>query len=154
MDLSYLRKLYEEKLVAFHESFDTWQDAVLAAVEPMARRGMVTPEYGQGILRNTELYGPYIFLAPHVCMPHCNRYDAVITPGICFMKCNQPVIADPAEPELGAELFFSVAAKSEGEHLDTLKEVVDILDNEEVIQALLSVKTEEEFRELVFQNSF
>lgn len=150
MSLTYLQKLYEQGLVAFHESFPCWQDAVLAAVEPMVRKNMVSGEYGSSILRHVQTYGPYIFLAPHICMPHCNAYEYVRTPGVCFMKCNQPVIADPAEPDMGAELFFSVAAQAEGEHLDAVKELMHVLQDEDLVEALLSVKTEKEFEQLIF----
>jgi len=149
MSLTYLQKLYEQGLVAFHESFPSWQDAVLAAVEPMVKKDMVLPEYGSSILKHVQTYGPYIFLAPHICMPHCNAYEYVRTPGVCFMKCNQPVIADPAEPDMGAELFFTVAAQAEGEHLDAVKELMHVLEDEALIDALLGVTSEAAFRELL-----
>lgn len=141
MNLTLLKKLYRENLVSVVNSFPTWQEAVVASVNPMVRKGMVSEAYGTSILSHIEEYGPYIFLAPHICMPHCKAYEHVFTPGICFMKCNEPVIAEPEHPEMGAELFFAIASVSEGAHIDAIKDIMQILDDEDAVKALLEVKT-------------
>ena len=138
MDLTYLKELYEQGLVCFHESFPTWQEAILAAVKPLVKKGMVTADYGPSILEHVDKFGPYIFLAPHICMP-----------GVCFMKCNQPVIADPDDPEMGAELFFSVAALAEGDHLEAVQRLMKILEDDSIVEALLAVHSEDDFRQLI-----
>lgn len=149
MDLTYLKELYEQGLVCFHESFPTWQEAILTAVEPLVKKGMVTADYGPSILEHVDKFGPYIFLAPHICMPHCNAHECVRTPGVCFMKCNQPVIADPDDPEMGAELFFSIAALAEGDHLEAVQRLMRILEDDSIVEALLAVHSEDDFRQLI-----
>ena len=149
MKLTLLQQLYEKNLIAVAQSFPTWQGAVKASVEPMVRAGMVTEEYGEAILKHVEKYGPYIFLAPHICMPHCSAYEYVKEPGICFMKCNVPVIVDPEDPEMGAELFFAIAAQSEGEHLGAIREIMELLCDEETMDALLRVRSIQELEKLL-----
>ena len=101
------------------------------------------------IIRHVGEYGLYIFLAPHICMPHCKEFQYVKEAGMCIMKCNQPVYPDPNDPELYAELFFPIAAKSEGAHLDSIQDLMEILDDEETVEALLAAKTKEDFERLV-----
>lgn len=149
MNLTLLKKLYQENLISVVDSFPTWQEAVTASVNPLVRKGMVSEEYGTSILTHIEKYGPYIFLAPHICMPHCNAYEHVFTPGVCFMKCNEPVIVEPDHPEMGAELFFAIAAASEGAHIDAIKDVMEILDDEAAVKALLEAKTYGDLRSLI-----
>ncbi|MCI5928026.1 MAG: PTS sugar transporter subunit IIA [Pseudoflavonifractor capillosus] len=149
MKLDFFKKLYNAGLFSLHESFDSWEDAVKASIAPMVEKGMVDQEYGNAIIRHVGEYGLYIFLAPHICMPHCKEFQYVKEAGMCIMKCNQPVYPDPNDPELYAELFFPIAAKSEGAHLDSIQDLMEILDDEETVEALLAAKTKEDFERLV-----
>ena len=148
MDLSYIRELYEKGLFVIHDGFDKWEDAIHAAVRPMEDKGLVLPAYADSIIEHVGKYGNYIFMAPHICMPHCNAYSFVKKPGVSFMKSNRPVIADKNEPEMGAELFFAIAAQSEGEHIDEIQKVAELLINDEIVTALVNAKTEQDFRSL------
>ena len=150
MDLEIIKELYEQGLICFHESFDTWQEAVLASIEPMIEHGNVSKEYGEGIIKSAEENGLYIFLAPHICMPHCGLYEYVKKPCFCFMKVNQPVIADPDDPEMGAELFFAIAATQAGEHLDFISKLSTLLGDDEVVNTLLSVRNEEDLKKILY----
>lgn len=153
MQFALLKRLFQEGLISVEDEFPSWQEAILASVKPMVEKGMVTSEYGTSILKHVEEYGPYIFLAPHICMPHCKAYEYVNKPGICFMKCNKPVAADPNDPEMGAELFFAIASKAEGEHLEAIQGIMQMLTDEEAIEALLKVRTFEELKELIVREN-
>lgn len=152
MNLDIIKELYEKGLVYFRESFDTWQEAVLASIEPMVNKGYVEKEYGQGIISSAEENGLYIFLAPHICMPHCGLYEFVKNPGFCFVKVNKPIIANPDEPEMGAELFFAIAATEAGEHLNFISKLSVLLSDEQVINTLLSVKNEDDLKKVIYKN--
>lgn len=148
MDLSYIRELYEKGLFAIHEGFEHWEDSIYAAVQPMVDKGLVLPDYAHSIIEHVGKYGNYIFMAPHICMPHCKAYQFVKSPGVAFMKSNRPVIVDKNEPEMGAELFFAVAAQSEGEHIEEIQKVAELLMSEEIVNALVAARTEHDFRVL------
>lgn len=149
MDLSFIRDLFEKGLYSVHESFDRWQDAIIAAVQPLVDNGCVDPEYATSIFDNIEENGPYIFLAPHICMPHSKAVQYVHKPCICFMKVNQPVKYDEDDPVTHAELFFTIAATEPGAHLDFIETLVNIFDDEEAMDTLLRCQTEEEFKEVL-----
>ncbi len=149
MELSYLKALYNKGLVDVYDRFDTWQDAVRASVGPMVRAGMVEPDYGKSILDNVAENGPYIFLAPHICMPHSKNVELVREAGVCFVKVNEPVCYDKEDPEMGAELFFAIAPKELNGHLDAVMDLAEIFDDSETIDALLAAKTMADFEKLL-----
>ena len=140
MELSYLKALYNKGLVDVFDRFDTWQDAVRASVGPMVRAGMVEPDYGESILDNVAENGPYIFLAPHICMPHSKNVELVREAGVCY---------DKEDPEMGAELFFAIAPKELNGHLDAVMDLAEIFDDSETIDALLAAKTMADFEKLL-----
>ena len=77
MELAYLKKLYQDGLFDVYSGFDTWEEAVKAACSPLIRQGLVEPAYADSIIENVAENGPYIFIAPHICMPHSKRTDLV-----------------------------------------------------------------------------
>ena len=81
MKLDYLKGLYQKGLFEVHECFTTWEQAVRASVQPLVRAGMAEPAYADSIIDNVEENGPYIFLAPHICMPHSKAVELVHKPG-------------------------------------------------------------------------
>lgn len=149
MKLDFLKALYQENLICVRDSFDTWQDAVKGSLAPMIAKDMVTPEYGDAILRHVEEFGLYIFLAPHVCMPHCKAFSEVKRSGVCLMKVNRPVYPDPDDPSMFAELFFAIAGTDSNQHLDCIQDLMEILDDEETMDALLNLRTMEELEVLL-----
>lgn len=149
MELSFLKALYQKGLVDVYDHFDSWQEAVKASVGPLVRAGMVDPAYGGSILDNIAENGPYIFLAPHICMPHSKNVELVHEAGVCFVKVNEPVIYDREDPEMGAELFFAIAPKELNGHLDAIMDLAEIFDDQETVDALLAAKTMADFEKLL-----
>jgi PTS system ascorbate-specific IIA component len=149
MKLDYVKKLYEQGLFDVFEGFDDWKDAIRAACSPLVSKGIVEKEYADSIFDNVNEYGPYIFIAPHICMPHSQRTDLVHEAAVCFVKINQTVYYDKDnDPDLAAELFFVIAVKQLNAHLDVMAELADVLDDEETVNALLQAKTKEDFKKL------
>lgn len=149
MELDYLKKLYKSGLFEIYDGFDTWQEAVTAACVPLVRAGLVEESYASSILDNVAENGPYIFIAPHICMPHSKRTDLVHQAAVSFVKINRPVCFDESDPEMGAELFFAIAVKELNAHLDVMMDLADVFDDEETVQALLDARTREDFDRLL-----
>lgn len=149
MKLDYLKNLYQKGLFTVYDGFDTWQEAVVAAAQPLVKAGIVESAYAESVIDNVAENGPYIFLAPHICMPHSKRIDLVHQPGVCFAKVNRPVYYDPQDPDMGAELFFTIAACELNAHLDVIMELADVFDDQETVDALLGAKTMEDFEKLL-----
>ena len=149
MELAYLKKLYQDGLFDVYSGFDTWEEAVKTACSPLIRQGLVEPDYADSIIENVAENGPYIFIAPHICMPHSKRTDLVRQAAVSFVKINRPVCYDESDPEMGAELFFAIAVKELNAHLDVVMDLADVFDDEETVRALLDAKTKEDFDKLL-----
>ena len=151
MKLDFLKKLYEGNLISIRDGFGTWQEAVKASILPMVQQNMVTAAYGDEIIRSVDEFGPYIFLAPHICMPHCKAFAEVKKSGACLMKVNRPVCPDASDPSMSAELFFAIAGTDSGQHLDCIQDLMEILDDDETVQALLKVQSMDDLKEFLYR---
>lgn len=149
MKLDYVKSLYDKGLFAVYDGFDNWKDAIKASISPLIDKGIVLKEYGDAILDNVAENGPYIFLAPHICMPHSQATHLVKEAAVSFVKINKTVYYDEEnDPDMGAELFFAIAVKELNAHLDVIAELAEVLDDEETVNALLNAKTKEDFDKL------
>ncbi len=143
-----LQKILDNKWFTFAEGFDSWEDAITKAVEPLVDTGAVEPTYINSIVQCVKENGPYIVIAPDICIPHSNAPDRVNKTCMGFMRTEHPVDFGPGA-EWKARLFFTLADVDEEEHLQNLRSLMKTLAEEENIQKLLEVKNEDDLRRTV-----
>ena len=141
------KELVEKKRYSFHEGFDTWQEAVRAACQPLLADGTIEPEYPEAIIAKVEELGPYIVIAPDICIPHAQEGVGVHDTAVCFMKTEKPVsFSDDGEHD--ARLFFVLASTNNAIHLQNLSEMAETLSDEDFVARLLQAKSPEDLVKL------
>lgn len=144
-----LKEFVEMKHCKFAKKAADWKDAIRMSCEPLEADGTVGEGYKEEIIRCVEEYGPYIVIIPMVAMPHSQEgAEGVNKTAISFMKLEEAVSFEPGNPEKDAKLFFTLASCNPEQHLDNMSRLSEMLLNEELIDELLEVKTEEELLRL------
>lgn len=144
---SILQTIVDKKHYHFAESMPSWQDAVRVSAESLVADGSVDETYYQQIVDCISKYGPYVVFDHGVAMPHSQENaTGVHKTGIGFMHLNQPVSfgQDEDGEEKTASLFFTLASCDPNEHLDNIKQIMDICCNEPLLDALLAAQTPED----------
>ena len=85
--------------------------------------------------------GPYIVIAPNICIPHAERGRGVNDTAMCFMKTEKPVSFDPNDPDKDARIFVVLAATDDEVHLNNLMQLSETLSDEAIVDKLLQAKT-------------
>ncbi|WP_026508398.1 PTS sugar transporter subunit IIA [Butyrivibrio sp. MC2013] len=141
-----LREFVELRHTIFTDECSDWQSALEKCVEPLVADGCVKAEYARDIINNVVKYGPYIVLSPGVAMPHAQGDNGnVLKSSISFMKCGNKVFFDD---ENYADLFFTIAARDPDEHLENMQKLMEILQNEELMDRLHDVESDEDILKL------
>lgn len=135
------KEIVEKKHFSFHEGFDDWRDAVRAACAPLLADGTIEKEYPEIIIQKVEELGPYIVIAPNICIPHAERGRGVNDTAMCFMKTKKPVSFDPNDPDKDARIFVVLAATDDEVHLNNLMQLSETLSDEAIVDKLLQAKT-------------
>ncbi|WP_029541548.1 PTS sugar transporter subunit IIA [Selenomonas sp. AB3002] len=135
------KEIVEKKHFSFHEGFDDWRDAVRAACAPLLADGTIEKEYPEIIIEKVEELGPYIVIAPNICIPHAERGRGVNDTAMCFMKTEKPVSFDPNDPDKDARIFVVLAATDDEVHLNNLMQLSETLSDEAIVDKLLQAKT-------------
>lgn len=138
------KEFVEKKHYSFHEGFDDWRDAVRAACAPLLADGTIEKEYPEIIIEKVEELGPYIVIAPNICIPHAERGRGVNDTAMCFMKTEKPVSFDPNDPDKDARIFVVLAATDDEVHLNNLMALSETLSDEEIVARVLEARTAED----------
>jgi len=91
-----------------------------------------------------EELGPYIVIAPNICIPHAERGRGVNDTAMCFMKTEKPVSFDPNDPDKDARIFVVLAATDDEVHLNNLMALSETLSDEDIVAKVLEAKTPED----------
>lgn len=142
--MSMFKDFVEKKHYSFHEGFDDWRDAIRAACKPLLDDGSINAVYPDEIIKKVEELGPYIVIAPNICIPHAQEGVGVNTTTMCFMKTEKPVHFDPNDPEKDARIFVVLASTNNNIHLQNLSMLSDALSDEDIVEKVLQAKTPED----------
>ena len=137
------KEFVAQKHYSFHEGFDDWRDAIRAACAPLVADGTIQKEYVSYIIEKVEELGPYIVIAPEICIPHAERGRGVNRTAMCFMKSETPVRFHE-DGEHDARIFVVLAAADDEEHIQNLMELSELLSDEETVAKLLAATTPED----------
>jgi len=141
------KELLEKNRVCFHEGFATWQEAVEASCQPLLKQGVITEEYIAAIIRNVTEYGPYVVIAPDICIPHAQQGLGVNETAISFMRAAQPVHFSE-DPEHDARLFFVLASVDNDAHLKNLQAMVEAVSDSDQVAIMLNATCPEDLATL------
>ncbi|WP_294146358.1 PTS sugar transporter subunit IIA [uncultured Selenomonas sp.] len=137
------KEMVEKKHYTFQQGFDDWKDAVRAACQPLLDDGTIEDIYPEEIIKKVEELGPYIVIAPDICIPHAQEGLGVHETAISFMKTEKPVsFSDDGEHD--ARLFFVLASTDNAVHLKNLGDMAEALSDDDLVAKLLQAKTPEE----------
>ena len=137
------KEMVEKKHYTFQQGFDDWKDAVRAACQPLLDEGTIEDIYPEEIIKKVEELGPYIVIAPDICIPHAQEGLGVHETAISFMKTEKPVsFSDDGEHD--ARLFFVLASTDNAVHLKNLGDMAEALSDDDLVAKLLQAKTPEE----------
>lgn len=140
-----LKEFVEKKHYKFAESAADWKEAICMSCEPLEADNTVGENYKYEIIRCVEKYGPYIVIMPMVAMPHSQEgAEGVNKTAVSFMKLKKPVSFEEGNPEMDAQLFFTLASCDPKQHLANMSQLSDMLMNEDLVNDLKGAETAED----------
>lgn len=142
-----LRYFYDNNLVAISkETPKDWQEAIRASGEILKQNKLITDQYIEQVIADVKEYGPYIVIVPGVAMPHSSaKNEGVLGTGIGFTLFPEAISFEEGNPEKDAQLFFMLAAKDPGAHMENIANLSDLLMTEGLIADLKKVKTMKDY---------
>ena len=143
-----LKEIIEKNRYSFHKGFDNWEDAVKASCKPLIEEGAIEVEYADSIISSIKKFGPYIVIAPNICIPHAQEGKGVNETAVCFMRTEEPVHFSD-DPEHDARLFFVLASTDNESHMQNLVNMVGLIEEESIVGKLINSKSVEDLKAII-----
>lgn len=137
-----IQEFVEKNHYYFAETAADWKDAIRISCRCLEADGTVEPSYADEIIACVEKHGPYIVIIPGVAMPHSQEgAEGVNKTSIGFTVFEKPVSFEEGNPEMEAQLFFTLASCDPNQHLENMTRLTEVLMNEELLEALKGART-------------
>lgn len=143
-----LKEIIEKNRYSFHKGFEKWEDAVLAACKPLIEEGAIEVEYVNSIISSIKKFGPYIVIAPNICIPHAQEGKGVNETAVCFMRTEEPVHFSN-DSEQDAKLFFVLASTDNEQHMQNLVNMVGLIEDPVVVEKMMNSTGVEDLKALI-----
>lgn len=146
--MSTLQTLLAPGAVELDGRADDWREAIRLAGRLLERSGDATRDYTDAMVQSVEDNGPYIVVAPGFAFAHARPSEAVKRTALSWVRLAQPVEFGHKSND-PVDLVVALAARDSSEHLAAMKELAGLLGKPATRNALDSVSTEEELREVL-----
>ncbi|MDX8337175.1 PTS sugar transporter subunit IIA [Candidatus Cetobacterium colombiensis] len=129
-----------ERNIHVLEKVDNWKDAIRKSGEILLKNQSIEERYIEAAIKNVEKLGNYIVITDNVAMPHARPEDGVnktdlslllIKDGVDFLGEN-------------VNLVFMLASKDNSSHIEVIRKLSHLVDDEELVQKMSFAKNKEE----------
>lgn len=139
--------LYADR-VATEVECRTWREAAQAAGALLVRAGDAEDAFIASMIETVEQFGPYVILVPGVAFFHGRPGNAVKRTCLSFLTLKTPVAFD----DFGGEQIhcaFGFGAVDNSSHIEILKKVAALLQDEQFLQAACSHPTKDKLLQIL-----
>ena len=130
-----LTELLAKDRIAANCNTNDWRDALRRGIDLLMPNGYVDEHYIQSIISNHEKLGPYMVIAPGICLGHARPEDGALKNGASLLTLNPEIAFGNATNDPVWFLLCLAAMDSDG-HLQALTELMELLMDEEKMAAI------------------
>ena len=125
-----------------------WEEAVRTAGDLLYRKGVVEERYIDHMVQIVKEIGPYIVLIKGVALAHARPEDGAKAIGLSLVTLNKPICFGNKEND-PVNLVFALSAVDNSSHLDLIREMALVFENEQELEQLANCETEEEMLTII-----
>ncbi|EJE7235979.1 BglG family transcription antiterminator [Clostridium botulinum] len=144
-----LKELLKPDFIKLNEEAKDWEDAVRKSGEILMNNGCVKESYIDAMVNTVKNMGPYIVIAPGIAMPHAAPEDGVLKTGISMLTLKDPISFGNAEHD-PVSIIISICSIDKVNHMNALKELMSIMDQEDFLSKVKSMKTPSEIDSILY----
>ena len=122
-----------------------WEEAIKTAGAPLVSQGQVTPGYLEKIILQTKDKGNYMIVTDGIFLAHARPEDGVNQLGIALAVYQNPV-------DFSGDMVQQVwvlAAENQESHLQILKDLFEVMRDEDLVKNILSAPDAEAVQKLI-----
>jgi len=145
---SSLSSMLTRENIALSVRVRNWQQAVRKAGRLLVGSAGAEPRYVDAMIEMVKEIGPYIVIAPGVALPHARPEDGVLQPCMSLVTLKPPVNFGNENNDPVSLIVAFGATESDG-HLEALRDLARLLENEERLARLKCATTVDDVLEVI-----
>ena len=143
--------LLRKDLIRVNVDYDSREEALRSFAEEYVKAGVVKDTYPQAILDREKVYPTGLpAIAFDIAIPHCDsQYVNEAAIGVCTLahpiEFNQMGGGEPIHPVM----LFMLAIKDPDAQISTLRKIMGVIQNKDLLEKIRQAKTEDEIYDLL-----
>lgn len=119
-----VEKLLREEYIQIQEDGMEWREAIYKAGVPLIKSGLIEPRYLDKSIESVEEFGSYIVLGSGVALAHAKKEYGVHKDCLSLLVSSRGIVFPDVDEKV--KLLFVFASTGQDDHLETLKEIIQI----------------------------
>lgn len=144
-----LEDVLKDSNILLNEQVTTWEDSIRRVSEPLINEKIIEPRYVTAMIDSVKEYGPYIVIGKYIALAHARPEDGVNSLGISVATIKEPIAFGNEEND-PVKIIFCLAAVDSYSHLNIMKSLIELINDEEKIDRLSGETDIERFKEILF----
>uniref|UniRef100_UPI004042DF37 PTS sugar transporter subunit IIA n=1 Tax=Enterococcus faecalis TaxID=1351 RepID=UPI004042DF37 len=135
--------------ILLNEQVKTWEESIQRVSEPLINERVIEPRYVTAMIDSVKEYGPYIVIGKYIALAHARPEDGVNRLGVSVATINEPIAFGNEEND-PVKIIFCLAAVDSYSHLNIMKSLIALINDEEKIDRLSKETDVDRFKEILF----
>ena len=140
-------ELFRKDSLHIVHSPHSWQEAIHITGKLLLDLGSIEESYIQAMIDAVNELGPYMVIAPKIALAHAAAQVGVLKNDMALLVFKEPVLFNCKNDPV--HLMIGICALEPGSHLEQLKRLAVLLDNESIIDDFLACEDIDQLYELV-----
>lgn len=147
-----LKDVLKTSDILLRENCPDWESAIQRVASPLLKENCITEPYVEAMVQSVKEFGPYIVIGKHLALAHARPEDGVNRLGISVATLAEPVnfgneLNDPVS------IIFCLAAVDSFSHLNIMKSLIELINDENKIARLTNCTSVAEFETILYEES-
>lgn len=144
-----LEDVLQDSHILLNEQVGTWEESIRRVSAPLVEEQVIDPNYVTAMIDSVKEYGPYIVIGKYIALAHARPEDGVNRLGISVATIKEPIEFGNEDND-PVKIIFCLAAIDSYSHLNIMKSLIELINDEVKVDRLSRETNIERFKEILF----
>ncbi|WP_423840259.1 PTS sugar transporter subunit IIA [Vibrio mytili] len=139
--------LIESEAIQIGVDEPNWEKVIQLAAKPLIKNGYLTESYADSVIDSTRDNGAYYVFDEGIAIPHARPECGVLKNCFSLVLLDKPISFNGSVP---ADIIIMFGATDSNGHIEQgIGSIVSMLDDDDKIQSIRQVRSQEQLLELI-----
>ncbi|WP_207941684.1 hypothetical protein DOK78_002805 [Enterococcus sp. DIV2402] len=144
-----IQDVLKDENILMNVEAKNWKELITKVSHPLLKERIITENYIQAMIDSVDEYGPYIVIGKHLALAHARPEDGANSLGLSVATVKSGVEFGHEEND-PVKIIFCLSAVDSFSHLNIMRHLIDLINDEEKLNQLVTTKTIDEFKQTLF----